>query len=167
MPVASKDVWEKWKIIWETDPKMTFAGVAEGMGVSRQGVSMRAKKDKWAKLPNAPRIAAKAHQKADATPTVSEPLTMPDPGPITGAEALSNAIEEGAVDARAKIISRHRVEWNAARSNIYKAIKSGSFDQAKLAKITSEALKIVQDGERKAWGLDVVEKPETGEIIRG
>ena len=34
--------------------------------------------------------------------------------------------------------------------------KRVAFEDLKAAKITSETLKIVQDGERKAWGLDLV-----------
>jgi hypothetical protein len=34
---------------------------------------------------------------------------------------------------------------------------SGAFSKAKLAKTAAETLKIKQDGERKAWGLDEVQ----------
>ena len=32
-------------------------------------------------------------------------------------------------------------------------MSEGSFDKAKLAKITAETIKIRQEGERKAWGI--------------
>jgi hypothetical protein len=40
-----------------------------------------------------------------------------------------------------------------------------AFDRAKLAKITAETLMIVQNGERKAWGLDVGELPAGAVVV--
>ena len=56
-----------------------------------------------------------------------------------------------------------RTEWAAARNQIYKALKSGDNEQAKLAKLAGETLKLVQEGERKAWGLDGGEN-EPGQV---
>lgn len=64
------------------------------------------------------------------------------------------AAEDNAVALRAAVLQRHRTEWAIARKRVYEAARKGDFELAKLGKITSEALKIVQDGERRAWGLD-------------
>jgi len=69
-------------------------------------------------------------------------------------DMLAQAVEDVAVDARAQILKRHRTEWVAPRNQIYKALKSGDTEQAKLAKLAAETLKLIQDGERKAWGLE-------------
>jgi hypothetical protein len=58
------------------------------------------------------------------------------------------------------VIARHRLEWNVSRVLSNEALKErkgntkDAFDKAKLAKISTEIIKIRQDGERKAWGLD-------------
>jgi hypothetical protein len=65
-------------------------------------------------------------------------------------------------DLRAEVIARHRREWQIAAILRNEALQDrkvdvkASFDKAKLAKITTEMLKIQQDGERKAWGLEDV-----------
>lgn len=179
--MATKEIWSKWRIIWESDPKMTLAGVAEGMGVTRQGVSRRARSENWTKIGNNDRIVKKAHQKADqltpaaapekpphSDPPEPAPEPIPIPPPINPGVVLSEAVEDGAADARANILSRHRTEWVGVRSQLYKGMKDSNFEALKRAKISAEATKILQEGERKAWGLDIEDKPEKpGEIIRG
>lgn len=59
-----------------------------------------------------------------------------------------------------ELLERHRKEWTVARSLSAEAVRTRltnpgqAFDRAKLAKITAETLKLVQEGERKAFGLD-------------
>lgn len=91
-------------------------------------------------------------KKKTASPITEKPPTLPT-------AAMREEVEDMAVGIRAKVLDRHRREWDGARNLIYQAIKAADFDKAKLAKITSEAIKIVQDGERKAWGLDAGDMP--------
>ena len=81
------------------------------------------------------------------------------------------------MDARAQILTRHRQEWPAVRAQLYKAIKSTDYDQARTVKAAAEAMKVVQDGERKAWGIDaggddnkptriVIERTEGVRVVR-
>jgi len=76
-------------------------------------------------------------------------------------------IEQRAIAARAEVLTRHRNELNAARNRIYEALQEKDhdigFQKGKRAKITTEALAIVQAAERKAWGLD--KPPEQGGTI--
>ena len=51
------------------------------------------------------------------------------------------------------VITRHQREWDRHQALIDEALSEGSFDKAKLAKITAETIKIRQEGERKAWGI--------------
>lgn len=76
-----------------------------------------------------------------------------------------------AIDAeaekRAAIVQRHRQEWvqvGALRQEALQVRQHDpdlAFNRAKLAKITAEMTKIQQDGERKAWGLDVIIDPDS------
>lgn len=68
--------------------------------------------------------------------------------PEKKAEALDRA-----ADAKAAVIQRHKAEWDKHQALIDDALSEGSFDKAKLAKITAETIKIRQEGERKAWGI--------------
>lgn len=43
-------------------------------------------------------------------------------------------------------VARLVVEWN-------KAVESGDFNHAKLVKISSESLKLIQEEERRVWGI--------------
>lgn len=68
--------------------------------------------------------------------------------------------EDFAVDVRAQVLDRHRKEWAAPRKIAYEALKKGSqgqipeaFEMAKLAKISSETLSLIQMGECRAYGI--------------
>lgn len=77
-------------------------------------------------------------------------------GPAVSPDVAS---EQAAVDLRTRLIQMHRDEWKAVRALAYRAMEEGKaatgFEKAKFAKIASETLKNVQDGERRAWSLDV------------
>lgn len=68
--------------------------------------------------------------------------------------------EDFAVDVRAQVLDRHRKEWAAPRKIAYAALQKGSqgsvaeaFEMAKLAKISSETLSLIQTGECRAYGI--------------
>ncbi|BCP56255.1 hypothetical protein K32_48720 [Kaistia sp. 32K] len=67
---------------------------------------------------------------------------------------------------RETVLERHRKEWSAPRGLSAEALRlrdrepMKAFERAKLAKITAETLKLVQDGERQALGLDLVDQPK-------
>lgn len=58
-----------------------------------------------------------------------------------------------AADRKAAVINRHREAWPAIKELNAQAIEAQDFEAAKLAKITAETERIIQDGERKAWGI--------------
>ena len=68
--------------------------------------------------------------------------------PEEGAEALNRAAQGVAV-----VMMRHKAEWERHQCLIDEAMETGDPDKAKFAKITAEALKIRQEGERRAWGI--------------
>jgi hypothetical protein len=67
---------------------------------------------------------------------------------------LSDVVADTSVALRAKVIERHRREVDGVRNILYTAIRTNDFEKAKLAKITSETVRNIQDVERKAWGFD-------------
>lgn len=72
---------------------------------------------------------------------------------------------------RDELLLRHRQEWLAPRALSAEALRIRDADpfkameRAKLAKITAETLKISQDGERKAYGIDVGELPPGSVVV--
>lgn len=175
--------WAIARARWEGEPRCSYADLADFLGISKQAIGKRAIKEGWTKKLNLTAIAGRAHTAADRN-VVREAVDVPklpgavDDQPPPGAtlpsseaalgitphaipdsknatpEMLARAVEDAAVDARAQILKRHRTEWVAPRNQVYKALKSTDIDQAKLAKLAAETLKLIQDGERKAWGLD-------------
>ena len=106
------------------------------------------------------RKAIQKHIAAEGwTQDVSDVLTRMTEAKVAGvvagcdpkkkAEALERAAEE-----KANVVQRHRDEWKQQEDLAKEAVANKDFELAKLAKITAETIKIRQEGERKAWGLD-------------
>ena len=126
--------------------------LARAHGVSKSAVSKRARSEGWIRdtTGTVRRLAvAKSAGLADAVDTVDTVH------PKKRAEAV-----ERAADALAAVIQRHKSEWDRHWQIVEEALESGDFERAKLAKILAETLRLRQDGERRAWGLDG--KSETG-----
>ena len=140
------------RALYEGDPNISLRGVAEETGIPFDTLEGWCWREKWRK-PVEP-MGERAQLAAD-----NYTGKMSELGPEASAEdkavAEVQAREQTAVDLRAQVLDRHRKEWAAPRQLSYEAVKARDFEKAKLAKITSETLKIIQDGERKAWGLDV------------
>jgi hypothetical protein len=171
------EMWKRARIQWESEPLASFAHIAVDLGVSKPLVGKVAKKQGWRKLLDMATVSARAHFQADLkfTPmTVEASMQAPVvdgrraekraaadlpavPSNIPEAQARA-AAEASVVEKRAEVLSRHRSEAQAVRGLIYGAIKSPDIDVAKKAKIVAEGMKIVQEIERKAWGLDADDK---------
>lgn len=171
---VTEEQWAAIRTVWEADPTMSDGQAGEPLGVSKQAVAQRRKKEGWKKLGNQEVLTRKAYDKADAS-MASEAkqqavkaveTKLAESQPVTPEElaaAKNQKTEDIAVDMRSKILERHRKELDGARNIVYDAIRTKDFDRAKLGKITSEALIIIQNGERKAWGFDVDDKKGPGE----
>lgn len=91
---------------------------------------------------------------------------LPDIPPSMPEEDARRVAHEAAVQRRAEVLTTHRKEWLAVRQLAYAAIKGKDDAAARHVKTCSESLKIIQDGERKAWGLDADEKkPPSVQVI--
>lgn len=176
--------WAHVRRLWETTPKMGFGDVGRLLGVSRQAAAKRASREGWKKQADLSEIARKAHTEADKSSAEAAEQAAALTKALKAArtdesvradvrEAVAQVSEAGrkaaveradqtAVDLRAKLLDSHRKEWMAVRSIVWDAIQRKDFERAKLGKITSEAMRLIQDGERKAWGLDIEEKDKAG-----
>jgi hypothetical protein len=176
----SADEWAAARGAWEADPSMTMGKLADAVGISKQSVHGRMKKDEaagdpWAKRQTMADIAAQASKVADRDNRIVlvPEIAAPPPGPDEPDPGVSLKKTEGQaplglpdpVSQRAEVISRHRREWGIVRGLFGEAVKSRDFEKAKLAKIGSETMSIMHKGERTAWGLDSLDPDDKPPVV--
>lgn len=142
------------RTLYECRPDTTFDGVAVELGVSTRSVKRWSAADGHWKKAGGPSISARAYEVAERITQAVEQA-----GPDAGEEAKQAAADaariEAAVDERAQVVARHRSEWGVVRGLVAEAVRSRDGAKARLAVDVGRALKLSQDGERRAWGLDV------------
>lgn len=125
---------------------------------------------------NAEQLAAAADLSRDPAEGVAqeppEPAARHDEvisGPPVEIQTAAEAVA-AADKVREAVLERHRKEWSAPRGLSAEALRlrdsepMKAFERAKLAKITAETLKLIQDGERQALGLDTKDNPK-GHVV--
>lgn len=158
--MAQRLTAEQWTTVrqrYETDPRLSFADLASQFGVSKQAIHSRSKAESWERVVSLAELTARAQARADH---------LVD-GRVDAKELASTreAGVESATDRRAAVLERHRREVDGPRKIAYQALQTLDIEKAKLAKTVAESLKIVQELERKAWGLDVVDVPSNNRVI--
>lgn len=162
----SPKLWVAARAMYESDKDATYPSVAQEFGISTTTVSRRAREERWTKnVENLKDMTERAQRIADMAKT-----KLADLGPAINdadkvAEVQKDVTIETGAEIRAKVLDRHRQEWGAPRKLAYEAVTTRNFELAKLAKITSETLRNVQDGERKAWGMDRGGEGETVTVV--
>nr|WP_281719961.1 hypothetical protein [Nitrosomonas nitrosa] len=122
-------------------------------GISHTAINKKAEKEGWTRNIE-PAIRRKVSEKVSGYVS-SDNLQK-------RAEAIDAEAER-----RAAVIERHRNEWPEMRGMVERGREAHktaqglenkriAFEDLKAAKIASETLKIIQDGERRAWGLDQI-----------
>jgi transcriptional regulator with XRE-family HTH domain len=152
------DQWRSARQSWEADPALTFEGLAERLGLSRQAVSKKAKGDQWAKVGALREVAERAQLKADRKVAG-----------VAGATAKKgeDATFEASVEIRADVIERHRADWSEHRKLFPLADIKAKFELGKSAKITAEMMAIRQKAERAAYGLEEGgANPPGGDLVK-
>lgn len=150
-PKMNDDAWKALRIAWESDPDMSPARLGRENGISENTITSRMRREGWVRMnPNLSGLSSAAlteYQKRKAK--LKLPYTEDD------LNALADEIAaEFAAKARADLQERHQKEWDAPRALAYQAMREKNFELAKIAKISTESLTNIQNGERKAWGLD-------------
>ena len=96
-------------------------------------------------------------QTATATaPTVSTVTTekaTAGQGPTATPGIPAETMRTRAV-TREDILRRHKDEWTRHAELVDAALDDGDIELAKLAKVLAETMRIRQDGERRAWGIN-------------
>lgn len=166
-PVIPEERYAAARILYEAVPGMSYVRLSEQIGISVRALEERSRKEGWRKSPLLPE-----KDMTDAAQQVADKYTgkLEEYGDEIGADqkrsAMAEVVAEVGVDMRAQLLDRHRREWGAVRKLVYETVKSKTYgDHAKLAKISAETLKLIQEGERKAWGIKDVEDEGKGVTI--
>lgn len=130
--------WEKIRAEYEAGG--TQAGLSRRHGCSRTAIQKRIESEGWSQ---------------DIRPVLERLTAEKVAGVVAGCnpKKKAQALDQEA-DRRHAVVVRHKEEWDRHQTIIDEAVANGDFDKAKLAKITAETIKIRQEGERKAWGLE-------------
>lgn len=133
------------RALYEAHPKKPLREIAEETGISLPSVKRYCSAEGWRKLrmSDVERLQESYAEKLPANPTQEDRKAAADA-----------VVVEQALTERKRLLDRHKKEWDYPRKLAYQAIQSNNFDTAKLAKISSETLRNIQDMERKAWGID-------------
>lgn len=133
--------WEAIRAEYEAGS--TMGELSRTHGVSKQAISKKARAEGW--MQDASEMISRlAQAKVDGLVDTVNPKKK--------AEAVNHA-----ADRKAEIMQRHRDAWPAIKKLNADAVSSQDFDLAKLAKISAETEKIIQEGERRAWGITEVQ----------
>lgn len=154
------------RALYESRPGMTITAVAEETGLPEGTLRRWKMEDQWQPAHKTmPDLAGRAGQLANTFKVKMSELGKPLSDEVAAAEVAKEVSNQEAIDVRAGVLDRHRKEWGAPRKLIYEAVQKRDFELAKLAKITSETLQIVQVGECRAFGLDHAARGGTGGTV--
>jgi len=151
----SKDEWAAAPVLWGADPEQTDVSIADRYGVTKQAVTQKRKRDGWQKVGALHSAGQRAQFVADSKHC---------PNVVLG--NIKAKTVDLAVEIRADVLGRHRNDWVEHREHFTLKDIADNFDLGKSAKITAEMLKIRQEGERKAYGLDDTQAPQKAEPVQ-
>jgi hypothetical protein len=176
--------WQSIRSAWERDPRSGFSWLTEHGGgpwrVSREAIRLRAQRENWRKLPDVAPSSQQSGDDADAAAAMRSVLdqslgtqnsgaersmSRDEAIPSTGSSSPIgfpvpdyNALGE---DPRNRLLAQHKAEWNLARGLIYNLAKeartASGVNRGRLTKFVIDGLRSLQQAERAAHGLDVVQ----------
>lgn len=149
---------------WESDPKLTLNQAAIEGNVAYPTVLRWNRAEGWTKKTDFAGVSEEilAIDKK-ITDTVKE-SGLPDT-PATRTRAADRVAADELKRKQEELLERHQREWAGPRRQLYEALKGKDFGGLKIAKIATEAMRNIQDGERKAFGIDKPLLPNDGDGI--
>lgn len=163
--------WLEARTLFESAERPSLEDIGRKIGVSHVAILKRSRKEQWQRAGEQVRINQSAIAKADAKVTSDATSKVTD---VTAKSRIAS--REQSEDLRAEVLVRHRQEWGGARERIYAGLKAHreatdrdskalAFDDLKAAKISAEAMTLVQNGERKAYGMEDAASAPTQSVI--
>lgn len=142
--------WEAIRAEYEAGASQS--DLARRYGLSRTAIQKRIKAEGWMQ---------------DVSHTIDRLTEAKVAGVVAGCNPQKKAEAlDAAAERKAAVIMRHKAEWDRHKVLMDEALANEDFNAAKLAKITAETLKIRQDGERRAWGIQDKSEPNPGVPVR-
>lgn len=191
MAKLSNDEWSAVRERWESDPRPGYTWIVKELKlpVTHVAVHKRSHKETWAKRLSLKTIVERAQMQADQEFTRFSACKLTAAVNEKRADLLNVLSEpDASVDLRACLLETHRNEWSEHRNRytpeVWRSVRmefelakqdhNADIDQPLLpdapsdfgefmrtAKTAAEVLRLRQDGERKAWGLDVHTEEQT------
>lgn len=160
MPRLTKDQWSAARIEWESDKSVNDSMLAEKYGITQQAVTKKRMADGWQRAGVMQNIAQRAQIQADESEIAQSSSTTNAATKVVQHNQKADVVNV-AVEIRAKLLETHREDWKEHRKQFTISEIANDFTLGKSAKITAEMLKIRQEGERKAYGLDEQQTQES------
>lgn len=135
--MASRCDWETVRAEYEAGASQS--ALAQKYGVSRTAIQKHIRQEGWTQ---------------DVTDAINRLTEAKVAGVVAGCNHKKKAeAMAAAADEKAAIIFEHRAAWAGVNKELIEARKARDFDTLKCLKISIEATKLAQEGERKAWGI--------------
>lgn len=156
-PPSRQAVWNRWKVEgWQRQGSM--AGIAE---------AAQRKADKLTPLKE-PGVSGSSPPLYSPAPVQILPAQQDAPlsdgerieGVQQGDYQYAQQARQDAEDKRAELLARHRADWlkigvlRKEAMDMREEDPKAAMERARLAKTLADTLKVEQDGERRAWGID-------------
>ena len=144
--MAARYDWKTIRADYESG--VPVESLCRDFGMSRAVLLRRVKREGWQRAVSGVREAV-ASVKSGAQPErplPSSPSRSPQPSQLP--EAWSRPANEAEA-----VLRRHREVWAYIRELNVQALAERDTDAAKLAKLAAETERIIQEAERRAWGM--------------
>jgi hypothetical protein len=152
----SAEEWQTVRNRWEKDPRDGYSWLVNELDlvVSIQSVQQKAKRDGWAKLMSGFEIAQAANKRADNALISKQNNKNVDGNVDENVDGSTS--DDDSISIRANILTQHRDDWQEHRATFAIGSMAESLETARIAKMVAEVIKLRHEGERKAYGLDIV-----------
>nr|DAT56360.1 MAG TPA: InsA C-terminal domain [Caudoviricetes sp.] len=135
--MAARYDWETIRAEYEAGASQS--DLARRYGVSRTAIQKRIRAENWTQ---------------DVSDVINRMAEAKVAGVVAGCNPKKKAAAlDRAADRKAEKIREQREVWDGLNRDIRESMKAGDFERLKCLKIGSEALRNVQECERKAWGI--------------
>lgn len=164
-------LWAEIRHEWEYAPDAPSYAAAATRAAHKHGfqapgraaVCRRATAEIWERRGSMVGVNVAAQAKADALATGGNAGNAKNGMPPEENARLTRAAREESEDLRAAITDRHRRDWELVGNLVTEAQERRAtdpreaFERMKLAKISAETITLRHAGERKAWGMDILD----------
>lgn len=155
--------------LYEGTHGMSMNELTEITGIAKRTLVQRARDQDWRKHQSTK--TGESTDEALAAAEIFKNYTEKSTELVEETNSSVQILSQPLPTERDELLARHKQEWIAPRAMSAEAVNMRNIDpykameRAKIAKITAETLKIMQESERKAHGLDVGVDVPPGHVV--